>query len=289
MTNLTLFGMVEVDVIEYMGDLGASVRVEWASEVLGKCQHAVGTLMVFNRGAFHATFERLAWTLPLPESPAERIFLIDRMRTFSRTAALRFHATFHEVTGEGPCAGAAVDASDAIWNNFGAAASASQLLQEWLRHFVTTFEAEHRWPTVWILAERLGAVPANVPDLTLLAREMGLSRSSLTRRFKQTFGVSIQMFQTIARLRLAADLLRQTSLSIEEVATMVGYESPSNLYGAFKRFIGLTPREVRHGDPDLLYARFLVGSHLLRRPASSLSVGLTTGTRLPQGRRDRGA
>ena len=41
----------------------------------------------------------------------------------------------------------------------------------------------------------------------------------------------------------AVILLKGTTLSIEEIAAMLGYSNPSNFYKAFRAFYGKTPRE----------------------------------------------
>lgn len=41
----------------------------------------------------------------------------------------------------------------------------------------------------------------------------------------------------------ATPLLQGTTLSIEEIAAMLGYTSSSNFYKAFKEEYGVTPRE----------------------------------------------
>lgn len=45
------------------------------------------------------------------------------------------------------------------------------------------------------------------------------------------------------RMERAVILLRNTSLSIEEIAAMAGYSDHSNFYKAFRDFYGMTPRE----------------------------------------------
>jgi YesN/AraC family two-component response regulator len=41
----------------------------------------------------------------------------------------------------------------------------------------------------------------------------------------------------------AVILLKGTTLSIEEIAAMLGYSNHSNFYKAFKEYYGKTPRE----------------------------------------------
>ena len=43
----------------------------------------------------------------------------------------------------------------------------------------------------------------------------------------------------------AAQLLRETDLSVSEIAQRVGYESQSRLTAAFKEYFGMPPKEYR--------------------------------------------
>jgi AraC-like DNA-binding protein len=38
-------------------------------------------------------------------------------------------------------------------------------------------------------------------------------------------------------------LMKNTTLSIEEISAMLGYSNHSNFYKAFKEYYGVTPRE----------------------------------------------
>ncbi|MCW3845578.1 helix-turn-helix domain-containing protein, partial [Micromonospora yasonensis] len=55
-------------------------------------------------------------------------------------------------------------------------------------------------------------------------------------------------FVTGWRLALAADLLRDTELTLTAVARRVGYGGPFALSAAFKRVRGISPREYRATD-----------------------------------------
>src|SRR4051812_26728468 len=103
--------MAEPNVIVYVGELFTSVRIDWGAEVVGRCQAAVGQLLVFSRGTWRSTFDELARTLPSPDSAAERLFLYDRLRSLTRAGAVRFHATFHNRCPGRPCRGTLIDES----------------------------------------------------------------------------------------------------------------------------------------------------------------------------------
>jgi AraC-like DNA-binding protein len=78
-----------------------------------------------------------------------------------------------------------------------------------------------------------------------LASEVGVSRAGLARRFTELVGEPPMSFLTGWRLALAADLLRDPTLTIGAVATRVGYGSAFALSAAFKRHYGRSPKEHR--------------------------------------------
>lgn len=87
--------------------------------------------------------------------------------------------------------------------------------------------------------------PAQPWTVALLARETGVSRAALARRFAELVGEPPMTFLTAWRLALAADLLREPGATIGAVARQVGYNSPFALSTAFKRVRGVSPKEHR--------------------------------------------
>jgi AraC family transcriptional regulator len=84
-------------------------------------------------------------------------------------------------------------------------------------------------------------------DLSLdaIARRFGLSRRHMTRRFRQWSGVSIAGYQERQRIRLAEEMLIETTLQVGEIAWRVGFESGSALARAMRRITGRSPSEMR--------------------------------------------
>jgi AraC family transcriptional regulator len=78
-----------------------------------------------------------------------------------------------------------------------------------------------------------------------LAAAAGLSRFHFLRRFKNTLGVTPLRFVLEQRTAAARQLLEDTSLSLAEVASSVGFSSQSHLCVAMRRFSGLTPGQWR--------------------------------------------
>jgi AraC-like DNA-binding protein len=78
-----------------------------------------------------------------------------------------------------------------------------------------------------------------------IAAAAGVSRAALARRFTELVGEPPMAFVTSWRLALAADLLRDTELTLAAVARRVGYGSPFALSAAFKRVRGISPHDYR--------------------------------------------
>lgn len=87
--------------------------------------------------------------------------------------------------------------------------------------------------------------PAHPWTVATLARETGLSRAALARRFNELVGEPPMSFLTGWRIALAADLLLEPGATIGAVAHEVGYGSPFALSTAFKRLRGISPQQYR--------------------------------------------
>jgi AraC-like DNA-binding protein len=87
--------------------------------------------------------------------------------------------------------------------------------------------------------------PAHSWTVAELARETGVSRAALARRFHELVGEPPVTFLTNWRIALAADLLLEPGVTIGSVAHQVGYGSPFALSAAFKRLRGISPQQHR--------------------------------------------
>src|SRR5262249_26220453 len=77
------------------------------------------------------------------------------------------------------------------------------------------------------------------------AREVGMSRTLFTRRFRDVLGKPPMRYVAKARLGRAAGYLATTNSSVYEIALLVGYDSDASLSKAFRRRFGLTPGQYR--------------------------------------------
>ena len=81
-----------------------------------------------------------------------------------------------------------------------------------------------------------------------LAREVGLSRSSLHERFVQYVGQPPMQYLANWRIQVGAQLLRQSNRNVATIALEVGYESEAAFSRAFKRMVGSPPAAWRRAQ-----------------------------------------
>ncbi len=77
-----------------------------------------------------------------------------------------------------------------------------------------------------------------------LSREVGMNECYLKKGFKAMFGKTIHEYQQIQRIAKAKELLAKEMYSINEVAFMMGYGSPSHFSTSFKKITGMKPCEL---------------------------------------------
>ncbi len=94
--------------------------------------------------------------------------------------------------------------------------------------------------------------PARTWTVEQLAKSAALSRSTFFERFTHAVGMAPMEYLLGWRMALAKDLLRQSDVSLAEVAERVGYASASTFSTAFCRHVGRPPS---HFARELLGAR----------------------------------
>ena len=84
-----------------------------------------------------------------------------------------------------------------------------------------------------------------MPSLHELATMVGTNECTLKKAFKQEFGTTVFQYLFDYRMDLAAQYLLESSLSINEIGMMLGYDYQSHFCTAFKRKYGVSPMEFR--------------------------------------------
>lgn len=81
--------------------------------------------------------------------------------------------------------------------------------------------------------------------LGTVAEMMGFSEGHFTRIFRKEFGMTFIQYLTGCRIQHSKELLKDTSISIEQIAYQVGMNSYSYFCTCFKRFCGISPGVFR--------------------------------------------
>ena len=87
--------------------------------------------------------------------------------------------------------------------------------------------------------------PACQWSLDMLGEQVGMSRATLTRQFKNVLNIPPMTYVTNWRMMKAHHLLRHSSLSLEQIAELVGFSTARTLNKAFLRHYDYTPKELR--------------------------------------------
>ncbi|RMD73402.1 MAG: AraC family transcriptional regulator [Lentisphaerae bacterium] len=102
-------------------------------------------------------------------------------------------------------------------------------------------EADLRQLTRRLLDNSFG----DVPTVEWLAERFRLSRSQLFRIFKTHYGISPKAFIDQIRFERAQDLLKNSRMSIKEIATACGFSSGDYFTTAFRERYGQSPMSWR--------------------------------------------
>ena len=82
-------------------------------------------------------------------------------------------------------------------------------------------------------------------SLSLLAKNVNVSDSYLSKIFKSETGETLSEYIANCRCKKAAELLKTTNQTIAEISSFVGYDDNNYFVKVFKKSYGLTPSEYR--------------------------------------------
>lgn len=120
-----------------------------------------------------------------------------------------------------------------------------------LRHYSTltqSITSENRSLTHTQLQQAIDYIHTYLDrDLSLaeLASVINISPTYFASLFKQAMGISPHQYVIQQRVERAKLMLSKTDLAIADIALQVGFSSQSHLTQQFKRFTGMTPKQVR--------------------------------------------
>ncbi|MDC7258702.1 AraC family transcriptional regulator, partial [Shinella sp. YE25] len=90
--------------------------------------------------------------------------------------------------------------------------------------------------------------PGAEHSLTSLAREAGVSVSSLKIKFREVYGQSVIAFLHDVRMEKARDGLERDGWTVTQAAHFAGYRHGSNFSTAFQRYFGYSPGQLTRGE-----------------------------------------
>jgi AraC-like DNA-binding protein len=130
---------------------------------------------------------------------------------------------------------------------------ADVFLTDVLRHYLTTIHGSlppTRFPPGGdpAIADAVGLMhrrPREPWTTAALARQVGMSRSSFSVRFRAAVGTAPIAYLTRLRLARAAGSLATSTRPLAEVARAAGYDSESSFSKAFARWYGQPPGQYR--------------------------------------------
>ena len=103
------------------------------------------------------------------------------------------------------------------------------------------------------LSETLLLMESNLAqkiNIAKLASAMNISIATMNRLFQRHFGKSAERYWNDLKMQRAALQLRNSQLSIKEVAQRVGYSDQLHFSHRFKKFSGMSPTDFRRQNPN---------------------------------------
>jgi AraC-like DNA-binding protein len=95
--------------------------------------------------------------------------------------------------------------------------------------------------------ELIAAMDGGDPSMPSVARRLGMSGRSLHRRLAQERS-GFDVLLDDVRQEFAKRYLAQGTISASEVAYLIGFQSPTAFFRAFKRWTGATPRTFQRSS-----------------------------------------
>lgn len=102
-------------------------------------------------------------------------------------------------------------------------------------------------PSRNIVHEIMAVLHAEYATITLesLAKRLHYSVPYCSKYIKKLFGCNFSYLLRLFRFQIAADYLAKSTLTVNQISKIVGYENPENFMRAFKNQYHLTPTQYR--------------------------------------------
>lgn len=123
-----------------------------------------------------------------------------------------------------------------------------QAIRYWVEH---SPEASQGWlgglkdPKIGKALAAIHAHPESAWTVERLASHAGMSRSGFSARFSEVIGTSVKQYLTEWRMSLARMKIKQTQVTLADLAEEMGYQSEAAFSRAYKRVFGVSPMRGR--------------------------------------------
>ena len=118
----------------------------------------------------------------------------------------------------------------------------------WAQEREERFQPEEQGDPAQRIRDYLNTYYAREITLESISADLGYSRTYFSRLFKQLFQENFVTYLTALRVEKAKALLRDTPLSVRDVARQTGFREGAYFASIFRRATGQTPREYRAGE-----------------------------------------
>ena len=192
-------------------------------------------------------------TPALVANPPQRSAFSQEVKRLSLPALIRFYSYFNEILGvafsDNGFASSQRDCPSL--GDFPDASGLKGYFYQSLEEYAEKKEEKPRSPGSMEMV-RCYIDAHYMEELTLasLAERFFMSYSYLSKSFHKAFRMPFQQYLLMLRMEHALELLKDPSLSIQQIAAGVGYENAFNFSRAFKSRYGVSPSHFRNGPGE---------------------------------------
>lgn len=112
-------------------------------------------------------------------------------------------------------------------------------------HYASLTQRMLRTQRFGSVMEMINSKPPALLNIDELAHHANFTRATLSKGFQRAMGISLKVYITQIYEQRAKELLGFSDKTIEEIATLLGHETPTYFYRKFKHITGMTPSTFR--------------------------------------------
>ena len=117
------------------------------------------------------------------------------------------------------------------------------IFKKYAEEYLKDINKEKTW-TLKVTRILFDLIPKNEATLEIVAQKLNIGNRTLQRQLKIENNTFNNILQDV-RSKLAKQHLQNTSVSIAEIAYLLGFSEPSIFHRSFKKWTGKTPRLFR--------------------------------------------